>query len=107
MQYFPFVVKFARFCCLPFFLSFPDHLLCLYVCEGDEGRTAGRTAGRRLFSGEDGGSSQDQEEGRRFRRQDQVTAARSFPGLPHFFYIYIKKTNGRNRTGPVLNLSFS
>lgn len=58
--------------------------------EGDEGRTAGRTAGRRLFSGEDGGSSQDQEEGRRFRRQDQVTAARSFPGLPHFFYIYKK-----------------
>lgn len=74
-----------------YFLSFPDHLLCLCVCEGDEGRTAGRTAGRRLFSGEDGGSGQEQEEGRRFRRQDQVTAAWSFPGLPHFFYLKKRK----------------
>lgn len=74
------------------------------VCEGDEGRTAGRTAGRRLFSGEDGDSGQEQEEGRRFRRQDQVTAARSFPGLPRFFYLKKKKekTNGRKRTGPVI-----
>lgn len=80
-----------------YFLSFPDHLLCLYVCacvcEGDEGRTAGWTAGRRLFSGEDGGSGQEQEEGRRFRRQDQVMAARSFPGLPHFFYLKKKEKN--------------
>lgn len=85
---FPFCSQMCKVLLFAFFLSFPDQLLCLYVClcEGDEGRTAGRTAGRRLFSGEDGGSGLDQEESRRFRRQDQVTAARSFPGLPHFFY---------------------